>query len=120
MYTPCPPICHLLLGFSNRPAYTGAVIVGIVSVHLLMPGNRSLKDKRRVVKSLLERVRNRFNVAIAEVGHHDLHGSALLGLSCVTTDSSHAHSVLDNVLAVMSSMYPEVEFSPEVREILPL
>ena len=100
--------------------YTRIVIVGIVSVHLRLPGNRSLKGKRRVVKGMLERVRNRFNVAIAEVGDNDLHQSALLGLSCVANDTSHAHSILDNVLASMASMYPEAEVSPESREILPL
>ena len=96
------------------------MIVGILSVHLRLPGNRSLKEKRRVVKGMLQRVRNRFNVAIAEVGDNDLHQSAVLGIACVTSDPAHAHSILDNVLASMASMYPEAEVSPEFREILPL
>lgn len=96
------------------------MIVGIVSVRLRLPGNRSLKGKRRVVKGMLDRVRNRFNVAIAEVGDNDRHRSALIGLSCVANDTSHAHSILDNVLASMACMYPEAEVSPESREILPL
>lgn len=89
-------------------------------MHLRLRGNRSLKEKRRIVRSLLSRVRNRFDVAIAEVDDNDLHQSAVLGVACVTNDISHAHSVLDSVLSAISSMFPEAECSAENREILHL
>ncbi len=96
------------------------MIVGTVSVHLRLRGNRSLKEKRRIVKSLVTRIGNRFNVTIAEVGDNDQHQSAVIGVACVANDVAHLHSVLDRVLGTMASMFPEAECSPETREIIHL
>jgi uncharacterized protein len=96
------------------------MILGTLSVRLRLRGNRSLKEKRRIVKSLVTRIHNRFNVTIAEVGDNDLHQSAVLGVACVANDSAHVHSVLDRVLGTMASMFPEAECSPETREIIHL
>ena len=49
------------------------MIVGISVFELHLPSSRSLKDKRRVVKSLVERIHQRFRVSVAETGFHDLH-----------------------------------------------
>jgi hypothetical protein len=120
MYTPWEIICHLFRIIWLNSLHWILVIVGILSIHVRMPGNRSLKDKRRIVKSLLKRVQNRHSVAIAEIGYQEYRDSALLGFCCITTQTSHAHSMLDNVLAFVASIYPEIEVSPESREILRL
>lgn len=68
------------------------VALGRVTLHLA--GNRSLKGKRQVVRSLTARVRQRFNVSVAEVGEPDLWQMAVLGLCCVSNSAAHAAELL--------------------------
>ncbi len=70
---------------------------------LLIDGSRSLKDKKRVIKSLLVRARNAFNVAVAEVDHLDVWNRAGIGVVCVSNDSGHAHSILETVARMFDS-----------------
>lgn len=74
------------------------MVVGICRVVLSLPGNDSLKGKRSVVKSLLERARTRFHVAAAEVDDLDAHRRATLGFAVVSNDARHARSVMDKVV----------------------
>lgn len=74
------------------------MIVGILEVKVVIRDARSLKDKRRVIKSLKDRIRNKFNVSIAEVGYHDLWQQALLGVSIVGTERRYCNSVLSKVV----------------------
>ncbi|MCU0493091.1 MAG: DUF503 domain-containing protein [Chloroflexaceae bacterium] len=67
-----------------------------------------MKDKRRIVKSVIARVRNQFNVAIAEVDDHDLWQRATLGMACVSTSQGHAHSQLENVMRFIEEQRPDV------------
>jgi len=57
-----------------------------------------LKDKRRIVKSLLARVRNDFNVSVAEVGRNDAWQHAVLGVACVSNDQGYVHRLLTKVV----------------------
>lgn len=77
--------------------------VGILTIALSVPGSNSLKDKRQVVKSLLDNIRNRFNISAAEVGKLDSHRSAELGFSCVSNDKAVINSVLDKVIDYIES-----------------
>lgn len=72
------------------------VAVGTVELHL--PEVDSLKGKRHVLKGLKERVRNRFEVAVAEVDHHDTWQRATLAVACVSHDSRHANEVVSKAL----------------------
>lgn len=60
--------------------------VGFMRVTLLIPMSRSLKEKRRPLKSLIEKVRNRFHVSVAEVDAQDMHQRAVLGVALVAAD----------------------------------
>ena len=71
--------------------------VACVTVELHLPGCRSLKSKRGIVKRIVERTRSRFNVAIAEVGDNDLHQRATIGFAVVGNDLSFVNSVADKV-----------------------
>lgn len=71
------------------------MVVGIAEIELSLPGAQSLKDKRRVIKGLIERCRNRWNVSAAEVADNDLWQRAVLGLAVVANSSEHCHQVLD-------------------------
>ena len=62
-----------------------AIVVGYTVLELRLHDAMSLKDKRQVVKSVIERVKRRYNVSITEVGEHDSPRMALLGVSCVGT-----------------------------------
>ena len=68
------------------------VAVGEVQIHL--PESRSLKDKRQVLKSVKERVRNRFNVSISEVDFADLWQRSTMAIAVVSTETTHADEVL--------------------------
>ncbi len=65
----------------------------------------SLKAKRKVVKSILARVKNNFNVAIAEVDYHDKWQRSVLGVAVVSTAQDHANSILSKVVNFVESMY---------------
>lgn len=84
------------------------MVVGVLSLDLLIPESDSLKDKRQVLRSLLDRLHDRFNVSAAEVGDHDVWRRAQLGVACVSNERRHAQSVLDNALRLVTSE-PRVE-----------
>ena len=69
-------------------------LVGVCRVTLRLPENHSLKGKRQVLKSLIARLHNRFNVSAAEIDDHDSWQIASLGVSCVSNDERHADQVL--------------------------
>jgi len=70
------------------------VVVGLTTWELHLDACHSLKDKRRVLKSLKDRLHNRFNVSAAETAHHDLWQRAELTVCVVATDRGHAENVL--------------------------
>jgi uncharacterized protein len=72
------------------------VIIGVIGWELEIYGAQSLKDKRRVVKSLKDRLHQRFNISAAETGHHDLWQRAELTACVVATDRRQADSVLQS------------------------
>lgn len=72
--------------------------VGVARVALHLAENASLKGKRMVVKSVVQRVRNRFNVAVAEVDTQDAWQVATLGIVCISDDPRHANEMLNKVI----------------------
>lgn len=73
------------------------MIVGLCTLELYIPTAHSLKDKRRVVKSLIERVKNKFNVSIAEVDRQDNWQHAVIGMATVSNESVHVQQTLNTV-----------------------
>lgn len=73
------------------------MVIGVCTLELYIPGNGSLKGKRRKLKSLIARLRNEFNVSVAEVDDHDLWQSAVLGVACISNDRDYAHGLLMKV-----------------------
>ena len=70
------------------------MVVGVITWELILSGCQSLKDKRRIVKSLKDRLHQRFHVSAAEVDHQDLWQRAALAASVVSPDRRHAEEVL--------------------------
>jgi uncharacterized protein YlxP (DUF503 family) len=79
------------------------MVVGLCRIVLALPWNDSLKGKRSVVKSILERARGRFHVAAAEVADHDAHRRATLGFAVVSNDARHARSILDKLVSFVAT-----------------
>jgi uncharacterized protein YlxP (DUF503 family) len=75
------------------------MVVGVLHVECSLPGTQSIKDKRRIVRSLLDRLHNRFHVAAAEVNHQDSWRRAGLAVAYISTDARHADEVLSHVAA---------------------
>tara|TARA_Y100000590_G_C15494228_1_gene929033 strand:+ start:557 stop:847 length:291 start_codon:yes stop_codon:yes gene_type:complete len=93
------------------------MILAVMKVEIVFFGSNSLKEKRRMVKSMLSRVRQKYSVAIAEVGCLEIRNAALIGVVCVTTEGRHGHAVLDNTLNYLESIAPEAELTSKSREI---
>ena len=72
------------------------VALGLVDIHL--PGVDSLKGKRHILKGLKHRLRARFEIAVAEVDHHDVWQRATLALACVSHDARHANAVISKAM----------------------
>lgn len=70
------------------------MVIGLLTLDLHFPGARSLKDKRQALRSLETKLRNRFNVSVAEVEHQDLWQRARLAIVAVNTDHGHLESTL--------------------------
>ncbi|MGE0792129.1 MAG: DUF503 domain-containing protein [Sandaracinaceae bacterium] len=95
------------------------MIVATARLTLALPGNRSLKDKRRVLRKILDRVRHRFNAAIAEVADMDVHQRAVIGLAVVSNDASHASSMLDTLVSFVASS-GEAVLTDRRTELVPI
>lgn len=74
------------------------MIVSTLRIKLYAPSCHSLKDKRMIVKSLVQKARNKFNVSIAEIEEHDRYQTIVLGAACVSTERAQANAVLDEVM----------------------
>jgi len=80
------------------------MFVGVLRLVLSIPGARSLKDRRQVVKSFKERVRARLPVSVAEVGDVDLLQVATLGVCAVSRQSDHCREALEKVRALAAGL----------------
>jgi uncharacterized protein len=74
------------------------MVVGSMELALRLEGAHSLKEKRRILRSVIDRVRHEFQVAVAEVDDQDLWGNAVVGVACVSNNAQHADSILQHVL----------------------
>ena len=74
--------------------------LGLVTCELVVPGARSLKEKRRSVRSLVDRMYRRHRVSVAETGHHDLHQRAEISIAVVAGSQAE----VDRLLASLRGM----------------
>jgi hypothetical protein len=94
--------------------------VGVCKIRLRLPDNLSLKGKRQVLKSVTARVRNKFDVSVAEVGDNDLWQLATLGICCVSNDKRYTNEVLSKVVDIIIDGRFDVEILDYEMEILPV
>jgi uncharacterized protein YlxP (DUF503 family) len=72
--------------------------VGVCRISLRLPENLSLKGKRQVLKSITSRIRNKFNVAVAEVDDNDVWQLATIGICCVSNNGRYSNQILSKVV----------------------
>ena len=92
--------------------------VGVMRLVLEIPGARSLKDKRQVVRSFKERVKSRLSVSIAEVDHHDKLQRATFGVAVVSGDSGMCEELLGRVTSMAGSL-PDAILADRATELFP-
>lgn len=73
------------------------MVVGINRLDLRIQGTSSLKEKRQIIRKIIKRTKNRFNVSIAEIGDHDIWQRAQLGICVVSNDRRKVNSTLDKI-----------------------
>ncbi|MCE5244176.1 MAG: DUF503 domain-containing protein [Syntrophobacteraceae bacterium] len=95
------------------------MIVGIARITFRLQGNQSLKEKRRVVKSLIEKSQHRFSVSVAEVADQDVHQRATIGVAVIGSDARVLNSVLDRIVDFMESL-GLAEIIGHETELIPL
>ena len=66
-----------------------------------IPHATSLKDKRQVCRSLVDKIKKRFNAAVAEVSTQDIHQTLTIGIAVVSGDAAHAQNALDEIIRFM-------------------
>lgn len=82
--------------------------VGVCVVELYIPGKDSLKGKRQIIKSIKDRIRNRFNVSIAEIGEYDLWQKSVLGIACIGNEKRYVHIIIQKVVNLIRQT-PSIE-----------
>ncbi len=90
--------------------------LGTLEIVLLIRESHSLKSRRRVVKSLIDRIRSRFNVSVADVGDQNLWQRAVIGVAVVANDGRFVNEVLSKVLSLVASD-PRAEIIDKSMEI---
>jgi uncharacterized protein YlxP (DUF503 family) len=108
VYFPFSPPCGILKPMN----------VGVAKVSLRIPENMDLKGKRMVLKSIIGRVKSRFDVALAEVDDNDSWQSAVIGICCISNDKRHTNEVLSKVVRFIETGRFDVEFLDYSIEII--
>ncbi len=93
------------------------MVVGILNITLHIGGMTSLKDKRSVIKSILAKIKVKFNVSAAEVGRQDDWNNCELGFSCVSNEAGHADSMLSSIIDFIEAD-PRVEITDASTETI--
>jgi uncharacterized protein YlxP (DUF503 family) len=94
------------------------VTIAVARLTLRLPENGSLKGKRQVIKSVQQRLHNRFNVSVAEVGANDVWQIAEVAICCVANSAAHANEVVAKAVAYVYEMRLDVEIVDEETETI--
>ena len=85
---------------------------------MFLPDSQSLKAKRQIARSVVARLRNQFNVTVAEADDNDLWQRLTLGVCCLSNDTKHANEILSNVVAFVEKSRDDLELLDYETEII--
>jgi uncharacterized protein YlxP (DUF503 family) len=83
---------------TREPRPKSRTVVGLCTMELQIPSSLSLKDKRQVLQGFIARIRNEFNVSVAEVDHQDSWQLATVAVAAVSNDEAYLHGLLEHVV----------------------
>ena len=83
------------------------MIVGVVRVDIHFPEANSLKAKRKILLSIKDKIKNKFNVSVAELEDNDKWQRGVIGIAVISNDQKHANAVLSNVMNLINGR-PEI------------
>jgi uncharacterized protein YlxP (DUF503 family) len=83
------------------------IVIGLCTLEFHLPGVTSLKEKRSILKSMLKRLHNTFNVSAAEVDFQDSWDSAVIAIGTVTTSTHHANQTISIIINWIEANYPD-------------
>jgi uncharacterized protein len=116
------PIIHNLTTFLHWLIYNGgvgmAMSIGLLTLHLLLPGCTSLKEKRSRLKPALSRLHREFNVSAAEIDKHDAWQEAVLACVVVSNDPKHNTSLLQKIVAYIEANFPDLNILNDHIELI--
>lgn len=92
--------------------------VGLLTLHLYLPGCTSLKEKRRRLRPNLTRLQREFNISVAEIDQNDTWQNAVIGCAVVSNDAAHLHRVLSKVTIWVENRWHDVELISDQVEII--
>ena len=92
--------------------------IGYCQIELFLPDSQSLKAKRQIARSVVARIRNQFNVTVAEADDNDLWQRLTLGVCCLSNDTKHANEILSNVVAFVEESRDDLELLDYETEII--
>ncbi len=93
------------------------MITGTCKALLRIDGAFSLKDKRRILKSILERIKSRYNASVAQIDKDDIWNSAVIGIACVSNDTGYTDGLLQSIISFLESD-PRIEVLDCTTEII--
>jgi uncharacterized protein YlxP (DUF503 family) len=93
--------------------------IGACRIDIHLPESQSLKDKRRIIKSIITRLQNEFRISVAEVENLDTWQVATIGITCVSNHSGHAGDIINNAIDFIIQNYPQVQITNHETEIIP-
>ncbi len=108
------PVNHLA---TNIPNNRNIVPVGLLTLHIHLPGCSSLKEKRSRLRPLLARLRREFNVSVAEIEYMDRWDEAILACAMVSNDNGHTQRSLHKVIQWIEKYWPDVTLFDDQVEI---
>jgi uncharacterized protein len=79
------------------------MVIGVCRIVLSFDEVFSLKDKRHIIKSIMDRLKSRFNASVAEVEYNDKWKSAVLGVACVSNEAGHADSTMSKIVSFVEN-----------------
>ena len=94
------------------------IIIGLCTIEFELPGVTTIKDKRSILKSMLTRLHNQFNISAAEVDYQDVLQSSVIAFTTVTNDTRHVNQTISTVLNWIEANYPDALIVNQEIEIL--
>ena len=92
--------------------------IGSCRMTFRLPGNDSLKGKRQVSRSLITKLRQRFNLSVAEVDGIDRHQTLVIGMTCVSKDYSYAEELIEAAVRWVEGQHIDAELVAVEREMI--